>query len=71
MWRRTWTSTRSICIWCIYRNYDSICVQAVRLETSKDIDSNISIGTIRFEDARGREIVMNVKIEQDADIPTI
>ena len=39
--------------------------------TSKDIDSNISIGTIRFEDARGREIVMNVKIEQDADIPTI
>ena len=46
-------------------------IKAVRLETSKDIDSNISIGTIRFEDASGREIVMNVKIEQDADIPTI
>ena len=45
----------------------------IELKNSKreTLRANISIGTIRFEDARGREIVMNVKIEQDADIPTI
>jgi len=39
-------------------------VKAVRLETAQDRDGNMSLGIVKFEDAFGRQIKINVEIDK-------
>ena len=45
-------------------------IKSVKLETRNDNDK-ISIGVIRFIDAHDRELIMNVWVGEDANVPAI